>query len=47
MWLKHWHVLRPAEKPLQVSGLWEIKESQCQSQYPCWHRNLPAGDVDV
>lgn len=47
MWLKHWHVRGPAEKPLQVSGLWEIKESQCQSQYSCWHRNLPAGDVDV
>lgn len=37
MWLKHRNVPGPAEKPLQVSGLWEIKESQCQSQYSCWH----------
>lgn len=31
MWLEHWHVPEPAGKPLQVSGLWEIKESQRQS----------------
>lgn len=47
MWLKHWHLPVSGGKPLQVSGLWDIKESQRQSQYSCWHRDLPAGDLDA
>lgn len=34
MGLKHCHIPGPAGKPLQVSGLWGIQVSQCQSYTP-------------